>query len=125
MKILLFAIGSIFLLCTSCLYNDTAITEDLGNGYFYLGAANESRILLGNEKRNSGVTIVPQVVIEYNFNKKYIIAKSKVIVPDNRKQLYWIVNKEQKQDSVIELDSISFYKKLEELSININLKPRK
>ena len=69
----------ILICCSSCLYNDTTITEDLGNQYFYLGAGNESQILLGDEKKNTGITIIPQEVIEYNFDDRFIIAKSVTI----------------------------------------------
>ncbi len=106
----------------SCVYNDTAITEDLGSQYFYLGAGNESQILLGDEKKNTGITIIPQEVVEYNFNNRYIIAKSVTKTGNIAKQNFWIVDKKDKS-SIVPLDSISFTKKIEEL--NLKLKPRK
>jgi len=109
---------------SSCIYNDTAITEDLGSQYFYLGAGNESQILLGNEKTNAGITIVPQEVVEYNFDSRYIIAKSIMNIDNVTKQTFWIVDKKDKNSPLL-LDSISFTKKVEELNLKLKLKLRK
>ena len=109
---------------SSCIYNDTAITEDLGGQYFYLGAGNESQILLGNEKTNTGITIVPQEVVEYNFDSRYIIAKSIMNIDNVTKQTFWIVDKKDKNSPLL-LDSISFTKKVEELNLKLKLKLRK
>ena len=104
---------------SSCLWNDTAITEDLGDKYFYLGAGNESQILLGNEKKNSGVTVVPQEVIEYNYDTRYIIARS-----TDSLDKYWIIDKQSNQ-SLKPLDSLEFAKEMENLNIALKLKVRK
>ena len=109
---------------SSCVYNDTAITEDLGNKYFYLGAANESQILLGDENKNIGITIVPQEVVEYNFDSRFIIAKNVTKINNVVKQSFWIIDKTL-NDSIVPLDSFSFTKKVEELNIKLKLKPRK
>src|SRR5688572_10822430 len=109
---------------SSCIYNDTAITEDLGSPYFYLGAGNESQILLGNEKKNTGITIVPQEVVDYNFDSRYIIAKSVIKIENVAKQSFWIVDKKDK-NSPVAFDSISFTKKVEELNLKLKLRPRK
>jgi hypothetical protein len=114
----------LFSICVSCVYNHTGNTENLGNGYFYLGDGNESQILLGNEKKNSGVTIVPQEVVKYNFDKNFIIAKSSSNVDNKKTELYWIIDKSEK-DSIVGLDSLSFVKKLKALNINMILKNRK
>ncbi|MBG9378419.1 hypothetical protein I5907_19435 [Panacibacter sp. DH6] len=112
------------LICiSSCLWNDTAITEDLGDKYFYLGAGNESQILSGDEKKNIGITIIPQEVIEYNFDNRFIIAKSVAKRNSNNVQEFWIVDKKSKD--LIVTDSISFMKKIESLGLKIRLKPRK
>ena len=110
--------------CSSCLYNDTAITEDLGNQYFYLGAANESQILLGDEKKNIGITIIPQEVVEYNFDDRFIIAKNVTKTNNIKNENFWIVDKKNK-DSTFSLDSVSFMRKVEKLGLKIKLKPRK
>ncbi len=109
---------------SSCLWNDTAITEDLGDNYFYLGAANESQILLGDEKKNIGITIVPQEVIAFNFDNRFIIAKSVAKINNINVHKFWVVDKKRK-DSIVSLDSISFNKKIENLGLKIRLKPRK
>ena len=108
-------------LLLSCLYNHTAITENLGGNYFYLGDGRESTILFGDEKKNMGVTIVPKEVIEYNFDERYIIAKS---IDVGTKDLYWIIDK-ARNDSIIPLDSMKFTSQIERLKIQLVLKQRK
>ena len=111
----------LFLLSISCIYNHTATTENLGSGYFYIGDGQESQILSGDEKKNSGITIIPQEVIEYNFDNRYIIAKS---IENRNLQQYWIVDK-QSHESVSPLDSLSFAKEIKRLKIDLKLKSRK
>lgn len=110
-----------FLFCFSCIYNHTAITENLGGDYFYLADGHESQIILGNEKMDSGITIIPQEVVEYNFNQRYIIARSINIV---KKDQYWIVDKESK-GLVSPLDSTGFVTEMKRLKIYLKLKERK
>ncbi|MBW8360620.1 MAG: hypothetical protein K0M56_00375 [Kaistella sp.] len=83
----------LLILCISCVYNHTSITEDLVNGYFFLGDGRESQILLGNEKKNFGTAIVPQEVIKYNFDERYIVAKSLNVSDKRKTKLYWIIDK--------------------------------
>ena len=110
--------------CSSCHYDDIAITEDLGNQYFYVGAGNESQILLGDEKKNIGITIIPQEVIEYNFEDWYIIAKSVSKSDNSKNPIFWLVDKKSK-DSIFSFDSVTFIRKVDNLGLNIKLKPRK
>ena len=110
----------LFLFFISCVYNHTSNTENLGNGYYYLGDGSESQILLGKEKKNFGVTIVPQEVVNYNFDKNFIIAKS----ISNKTEYYWIIDK-SKKDSIVGLDSLSFVKEVKALDIHLVLKDRK
>ncbi len=113
------------ILClSSCVYNHTDNTENLGNKYFYLGDGSESQIMLGDEKKNFGVTIVPQEVVEYNFNDRYIIAKSIAKTDNIEIQKFWLIDKKS-NDSIISLDSLSFHSKLEKLNIRMKLKIRK
>ncbi len=109
---------------SSCVYNHTASTEDLGDQYFYLGDGHESQILLGNEQKNTGITIVPQEVIEYDFDKRYIIAKNISYLKNIERETFWIIDKQSK-DSVMSFDSISFLKKVKDLNIKLHLKERK
>ncbi len=111
-------------LCFTCVYNHTSNTENLGNGYYYLGDGSESQILLGKEKKNFGVTIVPQEVVKYNFDKNFIIAKSISNVDNKETELYWIIDKSEK-DSIVGLDSLSFVKELKALNISMILSDRK
>ncbi|MGK4568147.1 DUF3997 domain-containing protein [Flavobacterium sp. 3HN19-14] len=125
MRKLILSSGLLFMFCISCVYNHTSNTENLGNGYFFLGDGNESQILVGNEKKNYGSTVVPQEVIKYNFDEKYIIAKSLNVLDNKTIESYWIIDKQNKKDSIYGLDSLSFVKKIKKLSINLILKSRK
>jgi hypothetical protein len=70
------------------------------------------------------ITIVPQEVVEYNFDSRYIIAKSIMNIDNVTKQTFWIVDKKDKNSPLL-LDSISFTKKVEELNLKLKLKLRK
>ena len=79
-----------------------------------------------------GITIVPSNVVQTNFNKKWIIAKSK----DSIKNSYWLIDKGFKlkfeQDSNMKekilshvigpLDSINFILKVKEIGIDLEFK---
>ncbi|MBK6266003.1 hypothetical protein JKA74_13250, partial [Marivirga sp. S37H4] len=67
------------LLFSSCVFDHTAVTEDLGNGYYYLGDGHESQILYDpnqNDEKKGGLIVTGSEVVEYNSNSRYIIAKS-------------------------------------------------
>ena len=82
---------------------------------------------------NSGLTVIPQTIVAYNFNEKWIVAKSDSNYNSSRKDFaYWIFNKEfsstkKDLDESIKanllgpLDSVSFYKLLSEKSIQLEL----
>lgn len=113
-----------YLICISCVYNHEGNSQDLGNNFYYLADASESQILLNlkpNQTSKIGKTIVPEEVLEYNFNDSYIVAKN--LNHQTKTQLFWIVNK---QANLVEsLDSITFLKRLKELDIDLKLEPRK
>jgi hypothetical protein len=114
-----------FIFCISCAINNEKNTYDLGNNFYYLADANESQILLNlkpNQRSKVGKTIIPEEVIEYNFNESFIIAKS--IDHKNKTELYWIVNKDLK-DSVKALNQKAFSEKLKVLRIDLKLEPRR
>jgi hypothetical protein len=108
----------------SCVYDHTAIIEELGNNYYYMGDGRESQILLSrNEKRSVGQTIVSQEVTHYAFNSDYIIARN--IQDRNSKEIkFWIVDK-RKGTEPIPLDSAKFNEELQKLNLDIKLQPRK
>lgn len=121
-----------FMIVISCkdkhiIYDHTDNIEDLGANYYYQGDANESQILLNlrpNSKTKFGKTIIPSEVIEYNYNSSYIIAKTKEMLDGRTKYEYWIIDKSKKSDTVISMDSITFYEKLNGLKFDIKLKSR-
>jgi hypothetical protein len=97
MKIVFYPILLLFL--SACVYDHTAITEDLGGDYFYMGDGHESQIIFNkNRKKNRrrGLIVTEPEVVGYNYDEKYIIAKS---LRDKR-ELFWIINKDLPIDSV-------------------------
>jgi hypothetical protein len=67
----------------------------------------------------------PPEVIEYNFNNDFIIAKTLEMIDNNKNYKYWIVDKQRNKDSIEPLDSINFFKALDNLNLNIKFKKRK
>ncbi len=122
MKTVIYIVG--FSILSSCVYNHTAITEDLGNGYFYVGDGHESQILFNkNRKKNesSGLIVTEPEVIEYNYDDNYIIAKSL----REKRELYWLIDKELPADSVSPMTEDEYEKELREKRIVLKLKKRK
>lgn len=120
----------IFFSCISNqpIYNHTDNIDILGEGYYYLGDSNESQILLDDNKNQtykSGITIIPPEVIEYNFNNNFIIAKTLEVADNKKNYNYWIVDKRRKNDSFKPFDSVSFFKEINNLHLNIKLMKRK
>lgn len=111
---------------TSCIYNHTDNIEILGNRFYYLGDGNESQILYDpteNVDYKFGITVIPPEVIKYNFNDQYIIAKTLDSLDSKRN--YWLVDKTKDFSSLMPLDSINFYRKLDSLAITLKLKEKK
>lgn len=96
-------------------YDHTNDIVELGQNYYYLADGKESQVLLNlkpDSNHKFGKTIISSEVIQYNFNDNYIIAKNKDL---NGEEKFWII---YKQNELIDiLDSISFYKKIEELNL--------
>lgn len=79
-----------------------------------------------------GINIVPSNIVEYNFNSKWIVAKSK----DSIKENYWLIDKEFKikfehesnmKEKVLShvigpIDSVSFVLKSKEMGVNLEFK---
>lgn len=102
-------------------YNDN---EDLGNNFYFVRDGNFSSIMRsadGKYKGTTGYEIIPPLVVDYNFNDSYIIAKTK-----GKKQSvkYWILDKAQhKREIPLEpLDSVNFYNKLLKENISLTFK---
>lgn len=121
-KIVFYVILLLFL--SACVYDHTAITEDLGKGYFYLGDGHESQILFNkNRKKNgsSGLIVTEAEVVEYNYDENYIIAKSL----RDKSELFWIINKDLPFDSVRFMTRNEYENELRLKDIQLELRKRK
>lgn len=121
----------ILLFSTSCCFN---AGKRLGNNFQFIVDNRDFQVILycNDYCCNSGTDAVPPKVVSYNYNSKWIIAKS--YDRDKDSIYYWIIDKDfkieydehtdkkLKQQIIGNLDSVSFYKKLEELNINLKLR---
>lgn len=113
-------------LMSSCTFIRMYDSIDLGNKYRYIQDFPQAIIYnTSSESKGSGVNIVPPVVKSYAFNDRYIIAKSQEVDemtgnPEGKPIHYWIVDKTSKGASVEPMDSVTFYKKLEEKNIDLS-----
>lgn len=83
---------------------------------------------------NSGTWVVPETLVAYNFDSKWIIAKTDSTYYNNSEDFaYWIFNKDfsiptkDLKDSINAhligpVDSVTFYKLLSEKGIRLQLK---
>lgn len=115
----------LFLLLNSCVFIRQDDSIDLGNGYRFIQDYPQTIIYHPNEKYEGvGKNIVPPIVFDYNFNDRYIIAKSREADAATgsvvgKSQLYWIIDKTAKKIRVESMDSLIFYEQLEEMEINL------
>ena len=123
-KIYLISIG--LFLINSCVFIRTDDSIDLGDKYRYIQDYPQAIMYHKSDEYDGlGIYIVPPVVIDYKFNEYYIIAKSQEEPKYVSNQeitteiFYWIIDKKEKGASVRSLDSISFYRKLKELNIEL------
>jgi len=82
---------------------------------------------------NSGIEVIPQTVVEYNFDATWIIAKSDSTYYNNKNDYaYWIFDKNYSSNIEITdasikahltgpLDSVSFFNILSEKNIGLKL----
>ncbi len=111
------------ILLTSCVYDHTDSIIELGNNYYFVADGNESEILLNISKSSGhkvGRIITGKEVVEYNFDEKYIIAKS---INDGVEK-FWFIEKQIDLDSIRSLSLNDFYSKIEEMNIEMPLKKR-
>ena len=93
---------------------------DLGSGYRYIQDHPQSIIHHASEKyKGTGNEVIPPLVLEYNYNESFTIAKTKDIKTKNT--IFWIVEK-SKMKSEIYLDFIEFCKQVKDRNINLILK---
>lgn len=112
---------------------DWGVTEKLGNNYeLVVMGRNYYPILYRKKNEYSSHYIVNEDIIEYNYNDRWILAKSS-------RQNYWIIDKavpinlddtinvyrNVKAGLIGPLDSLSFYKTLADKNIDLKLRKRK
>jgi hypothetical protein len=111
----------VFFQIVSCdIAEDMDTTIDLGMNYRYVDDL-PNGIIYHPTKKYQGVgrEIVPPFITNYSFNDRYIIAKTKGYLNNNKPIEYWIIDKEMKGEAVSPLDSMNFYNKLDELNITL------
>lgn len=121
---------TLFLL-SSCTFIRVDDSIDLGSNYRYIQDYPQTVVYHRTEKYEGvGVNVVDPIVLSYNYNDKYIIAKSKehVIVNEDAGEkepiLYWIIDKSSAPENVKPMDSLSFYHQVEHLKIELEFKER-
>lgn len=128
----------ILLLLTGCNCHSLVRVVELGN-HFALVEVDETSIDYKYEGSKDcyqyAAPVIPVEVLAYNYNEHWIIAKSGSKYRP-QEATYWIVDKdfkfsrlgyyeELKKQTIGPLDSLQFYKKMEELNINLKLKNSK
>ncbi len=114
----------------SCVFIRTDNSIDLGNNYRFIQDTPQTIIYHNDDEYiGSGIEIVPPIVLEYEFNDRYIIAKSQEVdeITGRKKDKlnkYWIIDKKMKGNSINPMDSISFYETLKTKNIGIDLPDR-
>ena len=118
-------------LLTSCNYCKLWGVTSMGNN-FSIVESDKDHVAINyctSQCCDSGIPIVPSNITEYNFNSKWIIAKS----INSSTNSYWIIEKEFKIESdshlrekifnhvLGPLDSIDFRKKIDENKIELIL----
>jgi len=100
-----------------CIFIRMDDSVDLGNKYCYVKDYPQTIISYNTEKyRGVGVNIVSPIVLEYEYDKDYIIAKTNDI--ETKESFFWIVDK-NKNKAESYLDSLQFVKVLKERKITL------
>lgn len=100
---------------------------DLGNNCRFIQDTPQTIIYHSNDKYEGvGIEIIPPIVLSYDFDDKYIIAKSQEVDKmtgnkEGKSRRFWIIDKTTKGKKVEPMDSIIFYQRLQELNINLKL----
>lgn len=126
------AIICIFVSRVDCLKYPFLKIVELGNNFALLQQDDTDIEYSPNGSANcyeGGVQVVPWEVVAYNFNDRWIIAKSNSKAGDNPQ--YWIIDKlydfspdyrkELEKQTIGPLDSIGFCKALKEHNIALSL----
>lgn len=126
------AIVCIFVFGVDCPQYPFMKIVELGNNFALLQQDDTDIEYSPNGSENcyqGGVQVVPWEVVAYNFNDRWIIAKSDSKAGNNPQ--YWIIDKlydfspdyrkELEKQTIGPLDSIGFYKTLKEHNIALSL----
>ncbi|CAN5614482.1 hypothetical protein BH09BAC4_BH09BAC4_00600 [soil metagenome] len=125
------ALGTILTVTTSCVFIRMDDSFDLGDRYRY--QPDYPQCIINQEMEEhvgTGPYVVTPVVNAYNFNDRYIIARSKeeiVIRADSLAETptnYWIIDKKVPfvEGSYQSMDSVAFFYQLSKRKINLSLK---
>lgn len=112
----------------SCVFIRMDDSIDLGDNYRFIQDTPQTIIFHTDEKyKGVGKQIIPPIILSYDFNDRYIIAKSQEVdeMTGNKKGKplrYWIIDKSLKDQKVEPLDSIDFYNNLKLLKLKLQLK---
>lgn len=117
----------ILLFFQSCVFIRQDDSIDLGNNYRYIQDTPQTIIYHTSEKYEGvGISVIPPIVLSYDFNDKYIIAKSQEVdemtgSKEGNPLRYWIIDKSLEGSPVEPMDSVTFFQQLEALKINLEL----
>lgn len=120
-----------FIILTFLIYSCGNVNQessiDLGSNYRYI-PENPKAIIYNTDKKfkDNGVNIVPPIVLSYDFNDYYIIAKSQEVNEmtgdkEGKPTRYWIIDKSLKGSPVNPMDSLTFYQTLKKENITLSL----
>lgn len=114
------------LLIQSCIGVRLDDSIDLGNNYRFIQDTPQTIIYhVGNKYDGTGEEVVPPIVLSYQFNDRYIIAKSQEVdemtgSKEGKPIRYWIIDKQIKTPLIKPKDSIDFYKILNNKGIELS-----
>lgn len=118
----------ILLFFQSCVFIRQDDSIDLGNNYRFIQDTPQTIIYHTSEKYDGvGISVIPPIVLSYDFDDKYIIAKSQEVdemtgSKEGKSLRYWIIDKSLKGQKVEPLDSVDFYNNLKLLKVKLQLK---
>jgi hypothetical protein len=121
---------TLLLFLHSCVFIRIDDSIDLGDKFRYIQDYPQTIIYHENEKyKGVGINVVAPIVNAYNFDDRYIIARSSDMQKFDPEKYssdslvsYWIVDKEKPVGSIEPMDSINFYKQLEIQHISLRFK---
>lgn len=116
----------VMLLIQSCIGIRQDDSIDLGNNYRFIQDTPQTIIYHSGDKyEGTGEEVIPPIVLSYQFNERYIIAKSQEVDEmtggkEGKPIRYWIIDKQIETPSIKPKDSIDFYKFLKMKDIELH-----